>query len=158
MTLAAVTGAVIDSRTGRLPNVLTASVAIAGVAAAIAGVHPIGVAAALGGAALGFALMLPGHLFGGTGAGDVKFLAALGTWLGPRQILTAFLVSAIAGGVLALAHAWRRGRIALTLSRTAGLITAPGVTRDEVNHASSLTRFAYGPAIALGAVAAAFWR
>ena len=41
--------------------------------------------AALGGIAVGLAVMLPGHLIGATGAGDVKFFAALGTLLGPRE-------------------------------------------------------------------------
>ena len=62
--------------------------------------HSIG--AALAGLALGFALMLPGHLFGATGAGDVKLFAAMGTLLGPGAIFNAFLYTAIAGGLLAL--------------------------------------------------------
>ena len=52
--------------------------------------------------------MLPGRLFGATGGGDVKLMAALGTLLGPPQIVVAFVVGAIAGGVLAVGHAWRR--------------------------------------------------
>ena len=45
--------------------------------------------------------MLPGHLFGATGAGDVKLFAAAGTLLGPSDMVLAFVATAIAGGVLA---------------------------------------------------------
>ncbi len=46
--------------------------------------------------------MLPGHLFGATGAGDVKLFAAAGALIGPAPIVTAFFYTALAGGVLAL--------------------------------------------------------
>ncbi len=58
--------------------------------------------AALLGCLLGLAFMLPGHIFGATGAGDVKLLAAAGALLGPTDTIYAFLYTAIAGGVLAL--------------------------------------------------------
>ena len=57
-------------------------------------------AAAIGGV-LGFVMMLPGHVLGGTGAGDVKLVAALGTLLGPAGVFMAVLYGAVAGGVLA---------------------------------------------------------
>ena len=46
--------------------------------------------------------MLPGHLIGATGAGDVKLFAAAGALIGPAHILTAFIYTALAGGVLAI--------------------------------------------------------
>ena len=149
------TAAAIDLRTGRIPNPLTASIAVAGLGLAAFGLtgHSMGGAAV--GAAIGFALMMPGHVLGGTGAGDVKLLAALGTWLGPGGVLMAFLYSAIAGGVLAVAHAARRRRLGTTLSRTARLVAAPGSTKTEIDCAAAASRFAYGPAIAVGAIAAA---
>ena len=51
---------------------------------------------------MGFALMLPGHLLGATGAGDVKLMAAIGALVGPVLMVKAFLFTAIAGGVLAV--------------------------------------------------------
>ena len=110
---------------------------------------------ALVGALIGFALMLPGHLLGGTGAGDVKLLAALGTLLGPGGIVMAFLYSAIAGGLLAVGHAVGRGRFGTTVSRTARLMRAPSETKKEIDGAARASRFAYGPALAVGAIAAA---
>ena len=149
------TAAAIDLRTGRIPNLLTATVAVAGVALAGLGLSGHSMAGALGGALIGFALMLPGHLLGGTGAGDVKLLAALGTLLGPAGIAMAFLYSALAGGLLAVGHAIRRRRLGITVSRTARLMTAPAETKKEIDGAARASRFAYGPALAVGAIAAA---
>ena len=147
--------AAIDVRTGRIPNLLTAAVAVAGFALAGLGLSGHSVAGALTGAVLGFALMLPGHLLGGTGAGDVKLLSALGTLLGPGGVLMAFLYSAMAGGLLALGHAFTRRRLGTTLARTARLMAAPGETKKEIDGAARASRFAYGPALAVGAIAAA---
>ena len=146
--------ATIDLRTGRIPNLLTATVAVAGLA--LAGLGPRATRwQRLVGALIGFALMLPGHLLGGTGAGDVKLLAALGTLLGPGGIVMAFLYSAIAGGLLAVGHAVGRGRFGTTVSRTARLMRAPSETKKEIDGAARASRFAYGPALAAGAIAAA---
>jgi prepilin peptidase CpaA len=99
--------------------------------------------------------MLPGHILGGTGAGDVKLLAALGTVLGPGGVVMAFLYSAIVGGLLAVGHALKRRRLATTLSRTARLVAMPGETKKEIDGAAHASRFAYGPALAIGAITAA---
>ena len=147
--------AVIDLRTGRIPNPLTAVVAVGGLGLAAFGLTGHSMTGALVGAVLGFALMLPGHLFGGTGAGDVKLLAALGTWLGPGGVLMAFLYSAIAGGVLAVAHAMKRRRLGTTLSRAARLVAAREGAKHEIDGSAAASRFAFGPAIAVGAALAA---
>ena len=149
------TAAVIDLRTGKIPNPLTAAVAAGGLGLAAFGLTGHSMAGALVGALLGFVLMLPGHIFGGTGAGDVKLLAALGTWLGPGGVLMAFLYSAIAGGLLAVAHAVKRRRLGTTLSRTARLVGAREGAKHEIDGSAAASRFAYGPAIAVGAIAAA---
>jgi Flp pilus assembly protein protease CpaA len=84
-------------------------------------------------------------------------MAALGTLLGPHGVLMAVLFSAIVGGALAFGHAWRRGRLQITVARTARLVTAPVVAKQDVDGAALLTRFAYGPAIAGGVILAALW-
>jgi prepilin peptidase CpaA len=149
------TAAVIDLRTGRIPNPLTAATAAAGLGLTAFGLTGQSMAGAVAGAVAGFVLMLPGHVFGGTGAGDVKLIAALGTWLGPGGVLMAVLYSAMAGGVLAIAHAVNRGRLGATLSRTARLVAAPRDGKHEIDGSAAVSRFAFGPAIAVGAVAAA---
>jgi prepilin peptidase CpaA len=155
--VAALVGAGIDLRTGRIPNSLTASTAVAGLTLAVLGWSGQTIGAAAAGAALGLALMLPQYVFGATGAGDVKLVAAVGTLLGPGGVLAAVLFGAIAGGVLAVAHAWRRGRLTLTVTRVGRLVAAPAATRREIDAAAPATRFAYGPAIAGGVILAALY-
>ena len=64
--------AVVDIRTRRIPNALTATMSGAGIGFAAAGISGISLGAAALGFVIGFALMLPGHALGATGAGDVK--------------------------------------------------------------------------------------
>lgn len=148
--------AVIDLRTRRVPNALTIALAAAGFALAATGTGRLGLAAALGGGLLGLLLMLPGHLFGATGAGDVKLFAAAGTLLGPADMVLAFIATAIAGGVLALVVAARRGRLEETCGATARLIVSGGANAQKIESTQSNNRFAYAPAIAFGVTLAAF--
>jgi prepilin peptidase CpaA len=150
--------AAIDVRTGRIPNVLTGSVAAIGLSLAMSGAGATGMTGACMGGLVGLTLMLPGYRFGGTGAGDVKLMGALGTLLGPAATVIAFLASAIAGGVLAVGHAWSRRRLGATVGRTARLVAAPRITSGEIDRDTAATRFAYGPALAAGAIAAVLWR
>ena len=148
--------AVIDLRTRRVPNALTIAIAVAGLALAATGMGPLGLAAAFGGGLAGLLLMLPGHLFGATGAGDVKLFAAAGTLLGPADMVLAFIATAIAGGVLALVVAARRGRLEETCGATARLIVSRGTNAPQIESTQSNNRFAYAPAIAFGVTLAAF--
>lgn len=152
---AGVAAAAIDLRTRRVPNPLTLGIAVTGLALAASGLGVLHPAQALGGLAVGLALMLPGHLVGATGAGDVKLFAALGTLLGPAGMLWGFVYTAIAGGVLAVVVAWRRRVVAETVTRTATLIRTIGSNAAEIERPSVNNRFAYAPAIALGTLIAA---
>lgn len=147
--------AVIDLRTRRIPNALTGALAVIGVGIAAAKLGPVGLGGALLGCALGLAFMLPGHLFGATGAGDVKLFAAAGALLGPATTVQAFLYTAIIGGVLAVVIAIRRRRLQQTLGATARLVSDGAAAAEEIESPESDNRFAYAPAIALGVVIAA---
>jgi prepilin peptidase CpaA len=144
--------AVIDLRTRRIPNILTATLAAIGIGLAAAGFGRVGLGAALLGCLLGLAFMMPGHIFGATGAGDVKLLAAAGALLGPKDTIYAFLYTAIAGGVLALVVAVARRRLSQTLESTSRLVAGGEQARTEIESTSSDNRFAYAPAIAIGVV------
>jgi prepilin peptidase CpaA len=152
---AGVAATVIDIRQRRVPNVLTMGLASLGVVLAMAGLGGVTLGGALGGLGLGLALLLPAHVFGATGAGDVKLLAAFGALLGPAGVFDAFLRAAILGGVMALGVALWRGRLRETLYGTAMLVTTRNKTVTAlIEHPAANNRFPYAPAIALGAAMA----
>jgi prepilin peptidase CpaA len=149
------TSAIVDLQTRRVPNPLTLGIGALGVALAATRMTGVGISGALGGFAVGLLLMLPGHVIGATGAGDVKLFAALGTLLGPGRTGVAFIYTALAGGLIALIVAIRRRRLAATVERTAALVRSAGGNAAEIERATENNRFAYAPAIAVGALAAA---
>ena len=146
--------AAVDLRTRRIPNELTAAIAGIGIGLAATGVSGLTVWASLLGFVIGFALMMPGHLLGATGAGDVKLMAAIGAAVGPAVVVSAFLFTAIAGGVLAVLVAMKRRRLAATFEGAGRLIAAPAGAKHEIRSAGVANRFAYGPAIAAGSILA----
>ena len=143
------TAVVTDMRTRRIPNWLTGAIAGAGFGLAFGGGAVTPLYAALG-LIVGLLLMMPGHLIGATGAGDVKLMAAVGSVIGPNLVFRAFLYSAVAGGVLAIVVALRRGRLAATLQDASRLVTSPATVRTAIEAPGRANRFAYGPAIAVG--------
>jgi prepilin peptidase CpaA len=100
----------VDARQSRIPNAIPAALIAAGL---VLGVPDggSGVARVLGGALLAGGLLLPFHVYGGMGAGDVKLMAGAGALLGPVAGLQAAAFTLLAGGLLAAAYvaarAWR---------------------------------------------------
>jgi prepilin peptidase CpaA len=144
---------VTDVRTRRIPNWLTGAIAAGGFGIACGGGSVTPAHAALGLLA-GLILMMPGHMVGATGAGDVKLMASVGAVVGPGMVLRAFLFTALAGGVFAIAVAAQRGLLIDTLHGTSRLVTAPSSARRTIESPSRANRFAYGPAIAVGTLVA----
>jgi len=146
-----------DVAAHRIPNRLTGSLLCAGLLLQFI----FGGGNALGegvlGALVGFAVLLPLYLLRATGAGDVKFLAALGTLLGPYWTLIAGIYTLLAGGVLALSYLGF-GALRSSLS-VAG---APLGLRIHIFHIRvrelRRERFPYALAIAVGATAAVIQR
>ena len=97
-----------DIKTRRIPNYLTLGTAVAGLGFQL-GCHGWwGLWSGFLGLLLGLGLLLPLYLLRGMGAGDVKALAALGAWLGPRDTFFLFLYMGISGGVLIILFlAWK---------------------------------------------------
>jgi prepilin peptidase CpaA len=94
--------AVLDYRTMKIPNWLTVSAAVIGLAYHTIAPQGIGPLWALAGFAVGFSLLILPWLLGGGGMGDVKMLAALGIWLGPLLVLAAFGGGAILASIGAI--------------------------------------------------------
>ncbi|MDH5275072.1 MAG: prepilin peptidase [Gammaproteobacteria bacterium] len=97
----------IDFRTQRIPNLLVVTTLLTACVVQL-GLHgTAGIGLALGGAAVGL-LLFPLYLAGTLGAGDVKFMVALGALVGPATALLAIALTLVAGGGLALATmGWR---------------------------------------------------
>ena len=111
----------------------------------------------LAGALLGLGLFLPFFALGGMGAGDVKLLAALGSLLGPGDLVKTALAGAVAGGLMALAAAAWNGRLLATFRGIGNLFSywAAGGLRPspELTLASpSALRIPYAVPVAAGAV------
>ena len=149
LAAALATAVVIDVRTRRIPNWLTGALAAAGLGMSFGG-GAVTPAQAVLGLLAGLLLMLPGHLIGATGAGDVKLMAAVGAVVGPGTALRAVVFTALAGGILAVLVAARRGRLSETVYGSTLLVTSPVSSRPAINATTRPNRFAYGPAIAIG--------
>ena len=98
-----VEAALIDGWKLKVPNWLTFHMVLGGLAFATYTGGSAGLLWAFAGAVVGLALLLPLHAIGGMGAGDVKLMAGIGAWMGPSLTLGAFVVSAIVGGLMAIA-------------------------------------------------------
>jgi prepilin peptidase CpaA len=112
--------AVIDVRTRKIPNSLTVPFCLAGVAFNVIVTWPswAGLQASLLGFAAGFAIMFVLWLIGGGGAGDLKLMAALGAWLGPKPIVAVFLLSSLV--VLVISAVKLLARVARQLAAPPG--------------------------------------
>ena len=153
----ALTAAVCDVRTRRIPNALTFGAAAAALLYALAtgGIGSLGFAAA--GWFAGAALFFPFFALGGMGAGDVKLIAALGAWVGPAEAVWLAMFSSIAGGVVALFVALFHGylrkafeniRLMFMHWRLFGLRAVAGLTLED----SRAPRLAYAIPIMIGTV------
>ena len=145
---------VIDVRSRRIPNVLTGTMAAAGLTLAAIGVAGVTPLQAFYGLLVGLAVMMPAHVIGATGAGDVKLVAAVGSLVGPGLAFKVCLYTAVAGGAFALAIAAQRGLLSSTIYGARQLVIAPAGAREVIESSSRANRFPYAPAIAAGTVVA----
>jgi prepilin peptidase CpaA len=142
-----------DLRRRRIPNTLTFSAVGLGITWAGWFEGQPGLSFAVCGLAVGLFVFLPFYLLGACGAGDVKLMAAAGTYLGPQGALLAVALSLIAGAVVG-------GFIALR-DRKGG---SAALAQDAVNFssdtetlASSAQNLPYAPAIAVGCMTTLMW-
>jgi prepilin peptidase CpaA len=91
--------AIVDLRTRRIPNVLIVAAAIVGLLVNVLRSGSAGALESGAGALAGFAAFLPFYLAGGFGAGDVKAMSAVGTYLGAKGVLLAATWTLLVGGV-----------------------------------------------------------
>lgn len=119
---------------------------------------------AMTGLLVGFVLMLPLYVFRAMGAGDVKFFAVLGWWLGPAALLPIFVVASVMAGVHALASS-AEGSIWMVAVRDLGqrvvaVLPVPTAWRGGTGAGSSRQQrgIPYAAYMAVGAVGMLVWQ
>ena len=147
-----------DLRNRRIPNWLVFPFLLAGITVSgwLHGWHGIGQSLA----GLGVGLLIYGFLYwmGGMGAGDVKLCAAIGAWIGPEQLFIALVITAIAGGIMALCWAAFGGFLRELFTGAGELVfdwkTSGNPDRSLVNPMKR--KMPYVPAIAIGTLVSFF--
>jgi prepilin peptidase CpaA len=159
--LCALTGAVYDVRSRRVPNFLTGPAFLFGLAlhASLGGWRDLR-SAALAALISGF-IFLIFYLAGGMGAGDVKLIIAVACIAGLPRVGPLLILTSLAGGVMALVLVISRRRFRETVSNVGELVAHHGTRGLEphpelnVSNASNL-RLPYAVAIAAGSVLTMF--
>jgi Flp pilus assembly protein protease CpaA len=93
---AAVAASITDVSRFKVYNLLTFPCFFGGLAYGLWSGSWQGLLMALFGAFLGLTILLIPYLMGGLGAGDVKYVMAIGTWLGPKLLIPAILIGCVA--------------------------------------------------------------
>lgn len=145
----------IDVRTHKIPNNFIILGVLIGISSsALPG--GIGFVDAIGGLALGGAMMMPLYALRAMGAGDVKLMACAGTLMGIKATFVAAMYAFAIGGALAILFSMYLGTLAQTLSNLKAfifhsLVRAAG---KELPHAIDMpgtqARMPYSLAIAGG--------
>ncbi len=107
--------ATVDWRSRRIPNWLTFTLMLSGMAVNSTGLGPVSGIDSFLGFCVGFGLLLLLFLLGALRGGDVKLMAGVGAWMGPTTVLKVIVLETLIGAAIVLcqAIAQRRGRILL---------------------------------------------
>ncbi len=102
---------VVDIRTRRIPNAISGAAVVTGTFLNTLYHGGPGLLSSLCGTALMTALLLAPFALRGLGGGDVKMMAAVGAFLGPRLAASGLIIGMMIGGIVMAAHLARRGRL-----------------------------------------------
>ena len=166
-----VLAAVIDGWKLKVPNWLTFPFVISGWMYHLGTGGFAGLGHSLLGTAVGLGLLLVPYIIGGMGAGDVKLFAGVGSWMGPHVTWGAFCVSAVVGGILAVALvayrslrardsgiAWRNWDRFQMVSAEIMTIRDPAqLTALAAARKPTALLLPYGIPLAIGTIAYMFW-
>jgi prepilin peptidase CpaA len=155
-----VVAAAIDGYKLKVPNWITFPMIMSGwIMSAVSFGWP-GLGWSLVGTLVGLALLLPAYAIGGMGAGDVKLLAGVGAWVGGTITLYAFCVSAVVGGVIALAmilarRAWQKhyDQFWMIWNEVLTIRDPEQLSTIAAERKSSMLLLPYGIPIAIGTIA-----
>ena len=109
------TAATFDILYRRIPNWLTVSGVVLGIAMnTLIGTPEAGIGFSLAGLAVAFGIYAALYALRAMGAGDVKLMAAVGALIGWERWFGVFFVTALIGGVMAMILVISRGRLQKT--------------------------------------------
>jgi prepilin peptidase CpaA len=145
-----------DLRSHKIPNWLTFPSMIVGISFYTIFKGSEGFFFSIEGVGVGIAVFMIPYLFGGTGAGDVKLMGAVGGFLGPKGVFIAFLFTSIVGGIYALILLIYHGYFRDIIKRYGSMFKALILTKRFIYLPSSCKKgkpkLCYGVAIALGTI------
>ncbi|MGH6898569.1 MAG: A24 family peptidase [Geminicoccaceae bacterium] len=151
-----------DLRERRIPNRLTAGLALLYPIYVVTSPVPLAWPVALGIAAVVFLIGLGLFARELIGGGDVKLIAAVSLWAGPEHFVWFMLITTLTGGALSLIGLWCRrwsgvigahlAALGLATTASAGAIL-PEAPQSVVT--ASPATLPYGVAIAVGGIAVA---
>jgi prepilin peptidase CpaA len=164
ITVVLVLAAVIDGWKLKVPNWITFPLVIGGWVYSGVLFGWSGLGWSLAGTAVGLGLLLPAYAIGGMGAGDVKLLAGVGAWVWGTVTFYAFCLSAIIGGVIALAmviysRTWRQHqRQFWSILTEIMVVRSPDqLAALSAGRKSSMMLLPYGIPIAIGTIIYFAW-
>ncbi len=156
--------AIIDWKTLKVPNWLTFHFVFAGLAYWSWQGGWAGFGGSVAGATLGLAVLLPLYAIGGMGSGDCKLYAGFGAWMGTSVVLSAFVVSAIVGGVIGLAMIAWSGNFVKHWAMSQTILEEIVTIRNPVklselaaNRKPTMKLLPYGIPLCIGSVAYCAW-
>lgn len=145
---------VTDIRSRKIPNLLTYPAMLTGmVYHAVTKGFP-GLLFSAEGLFLGISLLIVFYFMGGMGAGDVKLLGAVGAVIGPKGVFTAFLFTALIGGLYAGVLLALSGHLAETAKRYGTMLKTYILTR-KIYYIAPERRDGKMPVLCYGVVIAA---
>src|SRR5262245_51535241 len=115
LLLGVIPAAIIDLRVRRVPNWLTLTAALLGIALNSFLFETAGVWMSLKGVGLAMLIYFPLYLLRGMGAGDVKLMVAVGAIAGPANWLGILVLTASFGAIAAVILVVSKGRVRRTM-------------------------------------------
>jgi prepilin peptidase CpaA len=164
VTVTLVVAALIDGLKLKVPNWITFPMILSGWIYSGIAFGWEGLLWSVLGTIVGLGLLMPAYIIGGMGAGDVKLLAGVGAWVGSTTTFYAFCVSAVFGGVIAVAmvlyrRAWQhhRDQFWTIVNEVTTIRDADQLSAIAAERKSSMLLLPYGIPIALGTIAYFAW-
>lgn len=151
-------GVLWDLSERRIPNAVTFSMIVGGLAFHFVDQGIAGGLEAVSGAVVGMALLLPVYAMSGMGAGDVKFLGGVGAYLGWKGVFVTFVYMGIFGGIYAiflllLNREYARNLLSRMYSGLKSVLLTRKISYAGVSGQGNVPVLCYGLPIGLGALA-----